>query len=235
MSIVRPPDDGAVRDADHLHFQRYYQDESGGGAARRRAAAIRMQVMGALGNPSGPLRVAEIGCGDGTGCRLWAERGHEVHGADHNAALVALARKRAGHAGLEIAFDVAQALALPWPDRSMDVCIAAHLLDDTPDWRACLDQLVRVLKPGGVLYVSGANHWYPGARQRHALSYYTVRKQLRRAGLAVLDRFDLARRSKARSRGTRAAIALLCAVAPLRLCAHVASRETIVLALKPAD
>ncbi len=236
MSIVRPPggEDGRGGADSQLHFQRYYQSEGGGGAARQRAAAVRLHVMAALGNPSGPLRVAEVGCGDGTGCRLWAERGHEVHGADDNAALVALARKRAGHAGLEIAVEVAQAAALPWPDQSMDVCIGARLLDDAADWRACLAELVRVLKPGGVLYLSTGNRLYPGApRPRHPFTYYSLRRHLAAAGLRVLDRFDLARRNKARAPGTRAAMALLCAVPPLRLCAHVASRETLVLAIKP--
>lgn len=153
---------------------------NGGAAARERFAAI-MATLAARGAVGAPMNVADVGCGSGVQSRLWAARGHQVFGADINKALIALARKRALEAGLEIAFEVACATALPWPDRSMDLCIAPALIEHVADWRGCLAQLVRILKPGGALYLSTSNmlcpvqgefdlplySWYPGFLKRY--------------------------------------------------------------------
>jgi 2-polyprenyl-6-hydroxyphenyl methylase/3-demethylubiquinone-9 3-methyltransferase len=150
-------------------------------AALGRLAFIDTALRGAGGRPEGAMQVADVGCGAGVQSRLWAERGHQVYGADINKALIALARKRAREAGLGIAFEVAPATALPWPDRSMDLCIVPGLIEHVADWRACLAEFVRILKPGGALYISTTNvlcpvqdefrlplySWYPGFVKRH--------------------------------------------------------------------
>lgn len=150
-------------------------------AALNRLALIDTALRTAAPRPKGAMQVADIGCGAGVQCRLWAERGHQVYGADINKALIALARKRAREAGLGIAFEVAPATALPWPDRSMDLCIVPGLIEHVAEWRACLAEFVRILKPGGALYISTTNvlcpmqdefrlplySWYPGLVKRH--------------------------------------------------------------------
>jgi ubiquinone/menaquinone biosynthesis C-methylase UbiE len=182
----------------HQHFYRYYEAQSGGAAARRRFMTIQASLLKALGSPQQPMNVADVGCGAGTQCRLWAERGHQVFGADINDALIALARKRAAGSGLAIAFEVASATALPWPDQSMDLCIVPELLEHVADWRACIAELVRILRPGGALYISTSNRlcpaqeefdlplysWYPGfVKRRCEQLARTTRPQL--AGYAT--------------------------------------------------
>ena len=107
-----------------------------------------------------PLDVAEVGCGEGARCRLWAARGHQVFGVDHDPARLAMARQRAFEAQLEIVYDLAAASALPWPERSMDLCLGPALVGCGADWRACLHELGRVLRPGGMLCLG------TGARMR---------------------------------------------------------------------
>lgn len=150
-------------------------------AAQQRFALIAATLARKTGRHGAPMQVADVGCGEGVQCRLWAERGHQVHGADINKALIALARKRAREAGLGIAYEVASATALPWPDRSMDLCIVPELIEHVADWRGCLAEFVRILKPGGALYLSTSNmlcpvqdefdlplySWYPGFVKRH--------------------------------------------------------------------
>lgn len=249
MSIVRPPDDGAYawRAASAEAFARYYEDEAGGGAVRTRAAQVYAHINAVLGrsNGAGPaLRIADVGCGDGTACRLWAERGHQVHGVDRNGALIALARQRAARAGLDIALEVADAAVLPWPSRCMDVCIAHGLPGPAQDVRAALRELVRVLKPGGVLYLSitaprpGAVGDYP-ARHRAAvlaanwLRYYRLREYLRRLGLVTHDRLDLAWYASRRPLA-RAVLRLLRGLPLLRWAGQLASPRTVLVALKRA-
>jgi 2-polyprenyl-3-methyl-5-hydroxy-6-metoxy-1,4-benzoquinol methylase len=160
---------------------RHVGTEGGDVAARERFLAIRANLERLMGHRAQALHVADIGCGAGARCRVWAEGGHHVHGADVNKALIALARKRAAAAALAIDYEVACATRLPWPELSMDVCLLPDLLQHVADWRSCLAEAVRVLKPGGVLYVSTSNmlcpvqhefdlpfySWYPGFLKRH--------------------------------------------------------------------
>ena len=180
MSSKFAKDDHRWNTGSHEDFYTYYEKQSSGVLAQQRFASIQAMLLRALGWPQRPLHVADIGCGAGTQCRLWASQGHAVFGADINEALIGLARKRAQQDSLEIAFSVASATALPWDDATMDVCIAPELLEHVADWPACLAEMVRVLKPGGVLYVSTSNKlcpyqeeftlplysWYPGWLKR---------------------------------------------------------------------
>lgn len=71
------------------------------------------------------MDVVDIGCGAGTQCRIWAERGHNVFGIDVNEPLIELARRRAQEAGLAIRFETGSATQLPLKDESMDGCLSA--------------------------------------------------------------------------------------------------------------
>lgn len=164
----------------HADFVRYYDQQSCGEVARQRFLAIQQALLRALDHPAGALNVADIGCGAGTQSRIWAAQGHAVHGADINEALIALARERAARDEVSIRFSVASATALPWEDGSMDVCIAPELLEHVADWRGCLSEMLRILRPGGALYLSTSNRlcpvqeefilpmysWYPGPVKR---------------------------------------------------------------------
>lgn len=174
-------DDAAWNTGTHQDFYTYYERQSSGDIALQRFDTIQAALLRVLGQPDAPLRVADIGCGAGTQCRLWAAKGHHVSGADINEALIGLARRRASQAGMAIQFSVASATALPWDDASMDLCIAPELLEHVVDWQACLSEMVRVLRPGGALFISTSNKlcpkqeefalplysWYPAPLKRH--------------------------------------------------------------------
>ncbi|MET3133195.1 SAM-dependent methyltransferase [Oxalobacteraceae bacterium GrIS 1.11] len=161
MEPSRPKDYSALNTGSHEDFYVYYEKESAGELARQRFLAIQITLLRLVGRPQVTLNVADIGCGAGTQCRLWAEAGHHLYGADINEPLIQLARKRAERSGLTMRFEVASATALPWPDRSMDLCIAPELLEHVADWQACLSEMIRVLKPGGALYLSTSNKLCP--------------------------------------------------------------------------
>jgi 2-polyprenyl-6-hydroxyphenyl methylase/3-demethylubiquinone-9 3-methyltransferase len=114
-------------------------------------------------------------------CLDWARDGHQVHGLDINDELVNLGIRRAQAQGLTLDLRVGTATALPWDTASMDVCLAPELLEHVPDWHGCLEEFARILRPGGVLYVSTSNSlcpvqhefdlplysWYPSKLKRH--------------------------------------------------------------------
>jgi len=160
---------------DHSSDQRfvaYYASQSLTEANWRRLQRIRDTVGRFAPAGADALAVADIGCGPGAQSQLWAADGHRVHGLDVNAELIDLARQRAAQAGQAIDFRVGSATDLPWADGSMDVCLAPELLEHVPEWRPCLDEFARILRPGGVLFLSTTNRLCP-VQQEFDLPLYS--------------------------------------------------------------
>ncbi|WP_283138409.1 class I SAM-dependent methyltransferase [Rhizohabitans arisaemae] len=53
------------------------------------------------------------------------------------------------------------ALALPFRDASVDVCFSSNVLEHVPDPWAMADEMVRVTRPGGTIYLSFTNWLSP--------------------------------------------------------------------------
>ncbi|MFO1432047.1 MAG: class I SAM-dependent methyltransferase [Candidatus Competibacteraceae bacterium] len=174
------------RKLDHSNYDdffQYYAEQSLTKDTFARFLNVRTKILSLLGPQRAQqcLQVADIGCGAGTQSFLWAELGHQVVGIDISERLIQLARERGSKDTGKVGFYVGTATELPWPDRSMDVCLVPELLEHVADWKRCLNELVRVLKPGGVLYLSTTNNlcpkqsefnlplyaWYPGFLKRH--------------------------------------------------------------------
>lgn len=167
----------------HQEFVEYYAKESLSSASINRMKGIFDCIQRNLSNRHSQqtLNIADIGCGAGVMSMMWATEGHIVHGIDVNEALIQLAKARATDIGLNIEFSLGSATNLPWPDESMDVCIAPELLEHVADWKTCITEFVRILKPHGLLYISTANKlcpkqqefnlplysWYPAALKRY--------------------------------------------------------------------
>jgi 2-polyprenyl-6-hydroxyphenyl methylase/3-demethylubiquinone-9 3-methyltransferase len=179
----------------HAEFFDYYANESLSPRAAERFRAIRDAILRVDPSKDGrqPCDVADIGCGAGTQSMLWAELGHRVHGVDVNEPLLDLARERATNAGYKIKFLLGSAVSLPLPDNSMDVCMAVELLEHVAGWQSCVKEFIRVLRPGGVLFMSTTNKlcplqqeftlplysWYPGPLKRYCEKLaMTTRPQL---------------------------------------------------------
>lgn len=160
--------------ADREFFE-YYSKQSVGPDAIRRFEAIRGIVkrkMAERGSRNTKLDVADVGCNAGTQCVMWALDGHNVHGLDVNDLLLQLASDRATEKGLTIDYTLGTAIDLPWADESMDVCLVPELLEHVADWRGCLNEFARVLKPNGILYLSTTNYLCP-KQQEFSLPFYS--------------------------------------------------------------
>jgi 2-polyprenyl-6-hydroxyphenyl methylase/3-demethylubiquinone-9 3-methyltransferase len=130
-----------------------------------------LRVAEREGPVRGPLTVADIGCGAGTLSMLWAEHGHRVFGIDINAQLIKLATERSRESDIKIDFQLGTATDLPWSDESMDVCLVPELLEHVQDWERCLDEFARVIKPGGVLFLTTTNKLCPRQQEFNLLMY----------------------------------------------------------------
>jgi SAM-dependent methyltransferase len=99
------------------------------------------------------MRVLEVGCGAGGYTRMMAAglqgKGEWV-GVDHDEALLEQARNTAG-SEVPAHFEKAGAFALPFPDRSFDAVVSAFFLCVLPSPLKALREMVRVVKPGGVI------------------------------------------------------------------------------------
>jgi 2-polyprenyl-3-methyl-5-hydroxy-6-metoxy-1,4-benzoquinol methylase len=190
---------GSFDTSSHDRFYEYYAAESATPATERRFRVLRDHLLAAYDRPAGTkLDMLDIGCGAGTFSILWAELGHRVTGIDINEPLIDLARKRAREAGHDIAFKVASATELPFPDRSFDVVCSPELLEHVQNWTQCIAELTRVLRPGGMLYLSTTNRLCPKQQEFNLplYSWYPPVLQRRYVRLAMTTRPELANYAK---------------------------------------
>lgn len=76
----------------------------------------------------------------------------EYQGIDTSRAMLAAADAELHRAGIVAQLRQSDVRAIPDLDRTFDVVMAAHVLEHLPDPQAALREMVRVLKPGGVLF-----------------------------------------------------------------------------------
>ena len=185
----------------HEQFTQYYAEASRSAATLQRIRSIRDRVLtvaDSYGLGKQELDVADIGCGAGAQSLLWAEMGHHVHALDINQPLLDLARQRCGEAGYKIDFKLGSATCLPWPDQSMDVCLLLELIEHVTEWQPCLAESARVLRPGGILFLSTSNKLCPIQDEFNLPLYSWYPKSLKRyfEKLAVTTRPDLVNYAK---------------------------------------
>src|ERR671915_413489 len=98
--------------------------------------------------------VLDVATGTGAvAIELAARTGCNVVGADQSPEMLAEARRRVAAGGLDDRIQLVEARAeqLPFPDRSFDAVTFTYLLRYVEDPAAALRELVRVVKPGGVI------------------------------------------------------------------------------------
>jgi SAM-dependent methyltransferase len=124
------------------------------------AAKTADRLARLIGPPRGRPRLAVIGCGPRPAIlRGLAARGYDAIGVEPLADAVGMAREYlAGVACVEIG----AAESLPFEDESVEILILESVLEHVDSPTQSLVECFRVLKPGGVLYVSTTN--------RHAFS-----------------------------------------------------------------
>lgn len=99
----------------------------------------RRRVQGAADRVRNQDVVLEIGCNSGYFGRFCPQASY-IAGIDVNPALVAIAATRYQHA------QVAQAEALPFADKSFDVCVISEVLEHVHDAELCLREAARVTR-----------------------------------------------------------------------------------------
>lgn len=120
-----------------------------------------------------PGTVVDVGCGGGQVSRLLAGRlpGARVIGVDLSGAMVARARAAGRRLGnLEIRRG--DAMDLPLPPASADLCVSVASIKHWPDQRRGLEQIRRVLRPGGSMVILEVDRRCDPAAARAFAAYW---------------------------------------------------------------
>jgi SAM-dependent methyltransferase len=130
--------------------------------------------------------VAEIGCGDGRGVEMLAPKTKRYLALDKNTAEI---KKRVGQMP-HLDMVEANIPPLPLPDNSFNTVISfqviEHILDDT----LFLEEIYRILKPGGTAYFTTPNRLLSLSRNPWHIREYTA-DELLNLGKAVFDEAEM--------------------------------------------
>src|SRR5438105_4359123 len=132
---------------------------------------IVLEMLSGLGG-----RLLEVGCGPAPMVDELLARNFEVHGIDVSPEMIRQAQYRmAGHPlARRCEFRVADVEHLPYGDASFDVVVAMGVIEYLPSYGRALQEMRRVLKPGGHVVLTVPNR----ASLYHAAysSYLTIRR-----------------------------------------------------------
>lgn len=148
----------AARDMSDSPQSRYVEEKKKSRDAHRPTLAKDLKAelsrLGSVGELPGGARVLDVGCGLGEWTNLLAAQGYEAHGLDFSPEFVEEARSIAKERGSNAVFTVGSAEAIPYGDGFFDAVVCNYMLEHAADWRAVVREIGRVVKPGGLAFLS---------------------------------------------------------------------------------
>ena len=176
------------------YYTRYYRDTLGI-PGWRDSVAVRLEDRAyegrrlarferAVGCAVGGRRLLDVGCGTGGFSVLAGEAGADVWSVDASPEAAAIAGVRT--AGRRVL--VATAESLPLASASFDLVYCFSTLEHLGDASRAVREMVRVLRPGGRLYLHSPNRW--GCFEGHYKVFWIpgLPRRLSRAYLAARGR-----------------------------------------------
>jgi len=154
------------------YYTRYYRDSLGLSDWLERVA-LRMDEERTFGGPVIDLCERSTGMdfrgkqalvvGAGTGAELFAlaERGASVHAIEPSGEALEILKMKSAELGLDDA-DIQEGAAedMPFADGSFDLVVCYMVLEHVNDIRRSIDEMIRVARPGGVVFLSIPDYLY---------------------------------------------------------------------------
>lgn len=165
---------------DHVHLGHY-----GEPPGRRDFRAAKVDFVHELVRWSGldqlpaGSRVLDVGCGIGGSARILArDYGFEVLAISISPAQIERARQLTPAALAHCRFAVMDALALDLPAGGFDAVWSVEASPHMPDKQRYVDELLRVLRPGGLVCIADWNRRDPADGEMNALERWVMRQLL---------------------------------------------------------
>lgn len=108
-----------------------------------------MKMMRKMSTKNKVHKVLEIGCGNGSGTRIIRKyfAPKEICAIDMDERMIKIAKRKNAHR--DVLFKVMDAANLEFPDGYFDMVFDFGIIHHIPNWKDCLNEIHRVLKPGG--------------------------------------------------------------------------------------
>ena len=105
---------------------------------------------------NGVRRILDLGCGDGRHLHYFSNLGYEMFGIDYAPSALHLANLWLTDDNLSAGLVCADMTAIPWRDELFDAIISFLVINHNPveRIRLTIEEIHRVLKPGGWLFVT---------------------------------------------------------------------------------
>ena len=124
--------------------------------SRERKARTALAVLtDHFSRPLGELSLLNVGGSMGLIDNVFADHFAKVVSMDIDAAAIEHARR--SYRKDNLSFQTGDAMALQFPEGAFDVVVCSHVYEHVPDARTMMEEIFRVLKPGGVCYFSAGN------------------------------------------------------------------------------
>lgn len=140
---------------------------------KRATASLQLDEVNAylskLGRPVEHLSVLEIGCGRGNMLVEARNRGHDICGLEFSTDAARVANRKLGADFVRVGV-IGEAM---FSDQSFDLCILADVIEHLRDPARFLDNVRRILKPGGVVFLAtpSTESWSARLMRRHWMEY----------------------------------------------------------------
>jgi SAM-dependent methyltransferase len=102
----------------------------------------------------------EVGVGTGRIALPLVRDGYRYAGVDLSGPMLAGAREKSAGLPGQLLLARSDARALPFADATFDAGVVVHVFHLIPDWSLALNELLRVVRPGGH-FLYGFEHWLP--------------------------------------------------------------------------
>lgn len=162
---------------------------------------IQWEIIESYLEPRRGEYILDVACGDGYYSRKMAASGARVAAIDLEPSRIRNARTYHNVPGVD--YWLADAEALPFPDRTFDKVVSVCALEHFHDPQSAITEMRRVLKPGGILVLHVDSFTYrnisPELREHHRVNYYvqnffsidSLGKLLRNASFSI-DKYKYA-------------------------------------------
>jgi len=155
-------------------------------------------------------RLLNLGCAHGPDFLPFKQH-FELYGVDFSSEMLKFARKYSQKFNFAVSLSLADVSHLPYPDETFDWAISVatyHHIKGKEERQAALNELRRVLKPGGEAFITVWNRWQPRFwfsprqvavpwrkkgktlyRYYYLFSYPELEKLAKKAGFKILSSF----------------------------------------------